>query len=76
MPPLNEVVNGLADNWRPRRTDLGRVDERHFVFSSSGAGINATVVKRCPQAFIDLLVNEGRVREVDNSDVARCEADK
>ena len=47
----NDVVDAtehllaLVDEWRPRRIDLGRVDERHFVFSC-GAGIDATVVKR------------------------------
>jgi diacylglycerol kinase family enzyme len=35
----------LVDEWQPRRIDLGRVDERHFVFSC-GAGIDATVVRR------------------------------
>ncbi|HET6571139.1 MAG TPA: diacylglycerol kinase family protein [Solirubrobacterales bacterium] len=47
----NDVVDAtehllaLLDEWRPRRIDLGRVDDRHFVFSC-GAGIDATVVKR------------------------------
>ena len=47
----NDVVDAtehllaLVDEWQPRRIDLGRVDERHFVFSC-GAGIDATVVKR------------------------------
>jgi len=47
----NDVVDAtehllaLVDEWRPRRIDLGRVDDRHFVFSC-GAGIDATVVKR------------------------------
>ncbi len=47
----NDVVDAtehllaLLDEWRPRQIDLGRVDERHFVFSC-GAGIDATVVKR------------------------------
>jgi len=47
----NDVVDAtehlltLADEWAPRRIDLGRVDGRHFVFSC-GAGIDATVVKR------------------------------
>ena len=47
----NDVVDAtehllaLADEWAPRRIDLGMVDERHFVFSC-GAGIDATVVKR------------------------------
>jgi diacylglycerol kinase family enzyme len=47
----NDVVDAtehllvLADDWRPRRIDLGRVDDRHFVFSC-GVGIDATVVRR------------------------------
>jgi diacylglycerol kinase family enzyme len=47
----NDVVDAtehlltLADDWQPRRIDLGKVDDRHFVFSC-GAGIDATVVKR------------------------------
>jgi len=47
----NDVVDAtehllaLLDQWQPRRIDLGRVDDRHFVFSC-GAGIDATVVKR------------------------------
>ncbi len=47
----NDVVDAtehllaLADDWRPRKIDLGVVDGRHFVFSC-GAGIDATVVKR------------------------------
>jgi len=47
----NDVVDAtehllaLADEWAPRKIDLGVADERHFVFSC-GAGIDATVVKR------------------------------
>jgi diacylglycerol kinase family enzyme len=47
----NDVVDAtehlldLADDWAPRRIDLGVVDDRHFVFSC-GAGIDATVVRR------------------------------
>ena len=47
----NDVVDAtehllaLADEWAPRKIDLGKVDERHFVFSC-GVGIDATVVKR------------------------------
>jgi diacylglycerol kinase family enzyme len=47
----NDVVDAtehllaMVDDWKPRRIDLGRVDDRHFVFSC-GAGIDATVVKR------------------------------
>ena len=35
----------LADDWRPRRVDLGRVEGRHFAFSA-GAGLDASVVER------------------------------
>lgn len=35
----------LADDWRPRAVDLGRVGERHFVFSS-GVGLDASVVRQ------------------------------
>ena len=47
----NDVVDAtehlltLADEWSPRRIDLGKADERHFVFSC-GIGIDATVVRR------------------------------
>lgn len=47
----NDVVDAtehllsLADEWAPRKIDLGRVDERRFVFAC-GAGIDATVVQR------------------------------
>jgi diacylglycerol kinase family enzyme len=47
----NDVVDAtehllaLADEWEPRQVDLGRADDRHFVFSC-GVGIDATVVKR------------------------------
>jgi diacylglycerol kinase family enzyme len=47
----NDVVDAtehllaLADDWQPRKIDLGRADERHFVFSC-GVGIDATVVRR------------------------------
>jgi diacylglycerol kinase family enzyme len=47
----NDVVDAtehllaLLDEWQPRKIDLGRVDDRYFVFSC-GAGIDATVVKR------------------------------
>jgi diacylglycerol kinase family enzyme len=34
-----------ADDWRPRRLDLGSVNGRHFVFSS-GYGLDAAVVRR------------------------------
>ena len=47
----NDVVDAtehllaVADEWTPRRIDLGMVDDRYFVFSC-GVGIDATVVKR------------------------------
>ncbi len=47
----NDVVDAtehllaMADEWRPRRIDLGMVDDRYFVFSC-GVGIDATVVER------------------------------
>ncbi len=47
----NDVVDAtehllaLADDFRPRKVDLGRVNDRYFVFSC-GAGIDATVVER------------------------------
>ncbi|MGV1047974.1 MAG: diacylglycerol/lipid kinase family protein [Solirubrobacterales bacterium] len=47
----NDVVDAtehllaLADDWQPRKIDLGRVDDRHFVFAC-GVGIDATVVRR------------------------------
>jgi diacylglycerol kinase family enzyme len=47
----NDVVDAtehllaLADDWAPRKIDLGTVDERRFVFAC-GVGIDATVVKR------------------------------
>jgi diacylglycerol kinase family enzyme len=34
----------LADDWRPRRLDLGVVNGRHFLFSS-GYGLDAAVVR-------------------------------
>jgi len=47
----NDVVDAtehllaLADEWEPRRIDLGMVDDRYFVFSC-GVGLDATVVRR------------------------------
>src|SRR5689334_13808199 len=35
----------LADDWRPRRVDLGYVNERKFLFSA-GAGLDASVVEQ------------------------------
>ncbi len=50
----NDVVDAtehllaLADDWAPRKIDLGRVDQRRFVFAC-GVGIDATVVRRVDQ---------------------------
>jgi diacylglycerol kinase family enzyme len=35
----------LADDWRPRRVDLARVNDRYFTFSA-GVGLDASVVER------------------------------
>jgi diacylglycerol kinase family enzyme len=35
----------VADDWRPRRVDLGQVNDRHFVFAA-GLGLDASVVER------------------------------
>jgi diacylglycerol kinase family enzyme len=35
----------LADDWQPRKVDLGQVNERYFVFAA-GVGLDASVVKR------------------------------
>jgi diacylglycerol kinase family enzyme len=35
----------IADDWRPRRVDLGHVNDRKFVFSA-GVGLDASVVER------------------------------
>ena len=35
----------MADDWSPRRVDLARVNDRHFVFSG-GVGLDASVVER------------------------------
>jgi diacylglycerol kinase family enzyme len=40
-----EHLLSLADDWAPRKIDLGLVDDRYFIFSCGG-GIDATVVKR------------------------------
>jgi diacylglycerol kinase family enzyme len=56
----NDVVDAtehllaVADDWRPRRIDLGMADDRHFVFSC-GAGIDATVVS--PRTPIPSLIS-------------------
>ena len=47
----NDVVDatehllGLADDFRPRKIDLGTANGRHFVFAC-GAGLDATAAKR------------------------------
>ena len=47
----NDVVDAtehllrIADEFEPRRVDLGLVDSRHFVFAA-GAGLDASVVER------------------------------
>jgi diacylglycerol kinase family enzyme len=47
----NDVVDatehllGLADAWRERRVDLGRLNDRRFTFSA-GMGLDASVVER------------------------------
>jgi diacylglycerol kinase family enzyme len=35
----------LADDWQPRRVDIGRVNERYFTFSA-GVGLDASVVEQ------------------------------
>ena len=40
-----EHLLGLADDFRPRRVDLGTANGRRFVFAC-GAGLDATVTKR------------------------------
>src|SRR5947209_9272857 len=40
-----EHLLGLADDWRPRRVDVGVVNDRRFVFSA-GVGLGASVVER------------------------------
>jgi diacylglycerol kinase family enzyme len=35
----------IADDWRPRKVDLGHVNDRHFLFSA-GVGLDASVVER------------------------------
>jgi diacylglycerol kinase family enzyme len=40
-----EHLLAIAHDWRPRRVDVGRVNERHFLFSS-GVGLDASVVER------------------------------
>jgi len=40
-----EHLLAMADNWHPCRVDLGRVNERYFLFSA-GVGLDASVVER------------------------------
>jgi diacylglycerol kinase family enzyme len=40
-----EHLLALADDWRPRRLDLGHVNDRKFLFSA-GVGLDASVVER------------------------------
>src|SRR6202046_249491 len=40
-----EHLLGMADDWRPRKVDLGMVNDRCFTFAS-GLGLDASVVKR------------------------------
>ena len=40
-----EHLLGIADDWRPRKVDLGVVNGRYFTFSS-GLGLDASVVRR------------------------------
>ncbi len=35
----------IADEWQPRRVDLGRLNQRYFAFSA-GVGLDANVVQR------------------------------
>ncbi len=35
----------MADDWQPRRVDIGRVNERYFTFSA-GVGLDASVVEQ------------------------------
>jgi diacylglycerol kinase family enzyme len=35
----------IADDWRPRTVDIGRVNDRYFLFSA-GVGLDASVVER------------------------------
>ena len=40
-----EHLLGIAHDWHPRHVDLGRVNDRHFLFSA-GLGLDASVVER------------------------------
>jgi diacylglycerol kinase family enzyme len=49
IPPdvvdATEQLLRAADDWRPRKVDLGSVNGRHFLFSA-GYGLDAAVVRR------------------------------
>jgi diacylglycerol kinase family enzyme len=40
-----EYLLGLAHDWHPRRVDVGRVNDRYFLFSA-GVGLDASVVEQ------------------------------
>ena len=40
-----EHLLALADDWRPRRVDLGFINQRQFLFSA-GVGLDASVVEK------------------------------
>ena len=40
-----EHLLGLADDFQPRRVDLGRINDRYFTFAA-GIGLDASVVER------------------------------
>jgi diacylglycerol kinase family enzyme len=40
-----EHLLALAHDWRPRRVDVGQVNDRYFLFSA-GVGLDASVVQR------------------------------
>jgi diacylglycerol kinase family enzyme len=40
-----EHLLGISHDWRPRRVDVGRVNDRYFLFSA-GVGLDASVVEQ------------------------------
>ena len=48
-PPTSSTrpstCSALAHDWRPRRVDVGRVNDRYFLFSA-GVGLDASVVEQ------------------------------
>jgi len=101
----NDVVDAtehllaLADDWSPRKIDLGRVDERIAKHERRKEKIYKLIAEQprsgfdiaqaiwgnvaVTQAYLtlsevighaDLLLNEGRVREVVDGEVVRYEA--